>query len=153
MNAAIGRQIRTLALGILALLLPGCADMPAWVPFQGPRTDQVPGVVTPAEKITQLKKLSSEAAKSDQQGDARHGRGQDHRQIHDQFDPGLSRKFSLSQHERQWSSGNDGDKNAQGAGPQTQAQGSNHAGLCDVRQQSNHTGAPKERGDRQGQQS
>jgi len=41
--------------------------MPTWVPFQGPRSDTVPGVVTPAEKITQLKKLSSEAAKSDPQ--------------------------------------------------------------------------------------
>ena len=70
MNSDSGRQIRTLALGILALLLPGCADMPAWVPFQGPRSDDVPGVVTPAAKIAQLKNLSSEAAKSDQ--DSRH---------------------------------------------------------------------------------
>ena len=67
MNTAIGRRIRTIILGFLALMLPGCADMPAWVPFQGPRTDHVPGVVTPAEKIAQLKKLSSEAANSDQQ--------------------------------------------------------------------------------------
>jgi HEAT repeat protein len=67
MNAAIGRQILTLALGILALLLPGCADMPAWVPFQSPRSDDLPGVVTPAAKIAQLKNLSSEAAKSDQE--------------------------------------------------------------------------------------
>jgi len=67
MNATTGRQIWTLALGILALLLPGCADMPAWVPFQGARSDDLPGVVTPAAKIAQLKKMSSEAAKSDQE--------------------------------------------------------------------------------------
>ncbi len=70
MNSDSGRQIWTLALGILALLLPGCADMPAWVPFQGARSDDLPGVVTPAAKIAQLKNLSSEAAKSDQ--DSRH---------------------------------------------------------------------------------
>jgi len=70
MNSTTGRQIWTLALGILALLLPGCADMPAWVPFQGARSDDLPGVVTPAAKIAQLKNLSSEAAKSDQ--DSRH---------------------------------------------------------------------------------
>ena len=54
-------------MGISALLLPGCADMPAWVPFQGPRSDDLPGVVTPAAKIAQLKKLSAEAAKTDQE--------------------------------------------------------------------------------------
>jgi HEAT repeat protein len=67
MNADSGRQIWILALGILALLLPGCADMPAWVPFQGARSDDVPGVVTPAAKIAQLRQMSSEAAKSDQE--------------------------------------------------------------------------------------
>ena len=41
--------------------------MPAWVPFQGARSDDLPGVVTPAAKIAQLKKMSSEAAKSDQE--------------------------------------------------------------------------------------
>jgi HEAT repeat protein len=70
MNSTTGRQIWTFAFGILALLLPGCADLPAWVPFQGARSDDVPGVVTPAAKIAQLKSLSSEAAKSDQ--DSRH---------------------------------------------------------------------------------
>jgi HEAT repeat protein len=55
------------ALGLLILILSGCADMPAWVPFQGPRSDNLPGVVTPAEKITQLRKLSDDAAKSDAQ--------------------------------------------------------------------------------------
>ncbi len=67
MNVATGKRIRTIVLGILALLLPGCADMPAWVPFQGARSDDLPGVVTPAAKIAQLKKMSSEAAKTDQE--------------------------------------------------------------------------------------
>lgn len=68
MNPINAGQTWLLALGILALLLlPGCADMPAWVPFQGPRSDDVSGVVTPAAKIAQLKKLSSEAAKSDKE--------------------------------------------------------------------------------------
>ena len=65
MNVAVGRQLLTFALGVTALALSGCADLPAWVPFQGPRTDDLPGVVTPAAKITQLKKLSAEAAKAD----------------------------------------------------------------------------------------
>ena len=67
MNASVGRQLLVLILGVTASLLSGCADLPAWVPFQGPRTDEVPGVVTPAAKITQLKKLSAEAAKTDAQ--------------------------------------------------------------------------------------
>jgi HEAT repeat protein len=67
MNDATGRRIRTIVLGFFGLSLAGCADMPAWVPFQGPRTDHVQGVITPAEKVAQLKKLASEAAKSDQQ--------------------------------------------------------------------------------------
>jgi len=67
MNASVGRQLLAFALGIMALLASGCADLPAWVPFQGPRSDDVPGVVTPAAKITQLKKLSSEAPQADAQ--------------------------------------------------------------------------------------
>jgi HEAT repeat protein len=67
MNTAAGIQIRILALGVMALLLSGCADMPAWVPFQGARSDDLPGVVTPAAKIAQLKTLSSEAGKADQE--------------------------------------------------------------------------------------
>ena len=45
----------------------GCADMdilPTWVPFQGVVSDTVPGVVTPAERIAELKKLSEKAASS-----------------------------------------------------------------------------------------
>ena len=43
----------------------GCADLdilPSWVPFQGPASDQLPGVKTPAERIGELQKLSETAA-------------------------------------------------------------------------------------------
>jgi HEAT repeat protein len=60
------RRIVLVALGLLTIVPTGCADMPAWVPFQGPRSDVLPGVVTPAEKISQLRKLSDDAGKSDQ---------------------------------------------------------------------------------------
>lgn len=42
----------------------GCADLdlPAWVPFQGPSCDTMPGVVPPSERIAQLRKLSDSAA-------------------------------------------------------------------------------------------
>jgi HEAT repeat protein len=63
----LGRRIVTLLVGLLPLLATGCADLPAWVPFQGSRSDTLPGVVTPAEKITQLKKLSAQAGNSDLQ--------------------------------------------------------------------------------------
>jgi HEAT repeat protein len=45
----------------------GCADMdilPTWVPFQGAISDTVPGVVTPAERIAELRKLSEKTATS-----------------------------------------------------------------------------------------
>jgi HEAT repeat protein len=66
MNIFFGGRYRNLIFAFLALMVPGCADLPAWVPFQGPRSDTVPGVVTPAEKIANLKKLASSAATSDQ---------------------------------------------------------------------------------------
>ena len=40
----------------------GCADLdilPSWLPFQGPASDTIPGVVTPAERIAELRKLSA----------------------------------------------------------------------------------------------
>jgi HEAT repeat protein len=49
------------------LLLSGCAEMPAWIPFQGDRTDSIPGLVTPAQKMTQLKKLRLDAPESNPQ--------------------------------------------------------------------------------------
>jgi HEAT repeat protein len=47
-----------------AILLPGCAEMPTWVPLTGPASDQIPGLVTPARKIKQLQKLAQEAPQS-----------------------------------------------------------------------------------------
>jgi HEAT repeat protein len=48
----------------MLLFLPGCEILPAWVPFQGQTTDTIPGLVTPAEKMTQLKKLRLDAPES-----------------------------------------------------------------------------------------
>jgi HEAT repeat protein len=44
--------------------LAGCADieLPAWVPFQGPASDTLPGLVTPGERMAELRKLSETAA-------------------------------------------------------------------------------------------
>ncbi len=45
----------------------GCADLdilPSWMPFQGPRSDRLPNVVTPAERIAELKSLASRASQS-----------------------------------------------------------------------------------------
>ena len=46
--------------GLAAMTAGGCADFefPSWVPFQGPASDQVAGVVPPRERIEKLKKLS-----------------------------------------------------------------------------------------------
>jgi HEAT repeat protein len=63
----IRRQRLLLTLGSLAaLVLTGCAelDLPAWVPFQGPATDTLAGVVTPAQRKEQLKKLAADAPKA-----------------------------------------------------------------------------------------
>ena len=51
--------------GLAAVTAAGCAELdflPSWVPFQGPASDQLPGVVTPAERIAELQKLSETAA-------------------------------------------------------------------------------------------
>ncbi len=51
--------------GLAAMTAGGCADLdflPSWVPFQGPASDTMPGVVSPRERIEQLKKLSETAA-------------------------------------------------------------------------------------------
>jgi HEAT repeat protein len=65
MNIFVGGRFCILAFGFLSLLLSGCADLPSWVPFQGPTSDSVPGVVSPARKIARLKKLASQAPQSD----------------------------------------------------------------------------------------
>jgi HEAT repeat protein len=52
---------------VAVAMASGCAEMdilPTWVPFQGTVTDKVPGVVTPAERKAELKKLSDAAAAS-----------------------------------------------------------------------------------------
>jgi HEAT repeat protein len=36
--------------------------LPSWVPFQGKPSDDLPGVVTPAQRIIELRKLSDKAA-------------------------------------------------------------------------------------------
>jgi len=67
MTGASGRRILFLLCGLAAITAAGCADMdilPNWVPFQSPASDKLPGVVTPAERITELRKLSEKAAKS-----------------------------------------------------------------------------------------
>jgi HEAT repeat protein len=61
MIVANGRRMLWLLCGLLAATAPGCADLdflPAWFPFQGPVSDTIPGVVTPAERIAELKRLS-----------------------------------------------------------------------------------------------
>jgi HEAT repeat protein len=52
---------------VAVAMASGCAEMdilPTWVPFQGTVTDKVPGVVTPAERKAELRKLSDAAAAS-----------------------------------------------------------------------------------------
>ncbi len=62
-----GKRFLIIVFAFLALLLPGCAELPPWVPFQGPTSDNLPGVITPAQKISQLRKLALKAAESDPQ--------------------------------------------------------------------------------------
>jgi HEAT repeat protein len=60
MIGARGRWFFLMFCGLASLAAGGCADMelPSWVPFQGPTSDQVPGVVAPRERIEKLKKLA-----------------------------------------------------------------------------------------------
>jgi HEAT repeat protein len=67
MTGASGRRILLLCCGLAAMTMAGCADMdilPSWVPFQGAPSDELPGVVTPAQRITQLRELSNKAGQS-----------------------------------------------------------------------------------------
>jgi HEAT repeat protein len=60
MTGANGQRILILLCGLAATMASGCADLdilPSWVPFQGPVSDVLPGVKTPAERIAELKKL------------------------------------------------------------------------------------------------
>lgn len=63
MTASI-RRFLLMVLGLASLATAGCADieLPYWVPFQGPASDEVPGVVAPRDRITKLKTLAQAAA-------------------------------------------------------------------------------------------
>jgi HEAT repeat protein len=65
MTATIGRRIWILL--ATAVLLPGCADLPTWVPFNGPVSDEIPGLVTPTRKIKQLRRLAQAGPESSPQ--------------------------------------------------------------------------------------
>lgn len=65
MSGAGGRRVLLMLCGLVAVTAAGCADMdflPTWVPFQGPTSDPLPGVVTPRQRIEELRKLSDAAA-------------------------------------------------------------------------------------------
>ncbi len=65
MTGASGQRILILLCGLTAVLASGCADLdilPSWVPFQGPVSDVLPGVKTPAERITELRALGAASA-------------------------------------------------------------------------------------------
>jgi len=47
------------------LMLAGCheiMDLPAWVPGGGPVTDDLPGIVTPGQRMARLRKLAEESS-------------------------------------------------------------------------------------------
>jgi HEAT repeat protein len=63
-RSANSNCLRTALLCLWATGLAGCSDfvdIPTWVPFQGPVTDKLPGVVTPAQRIACLHKLAKES--------------------------------------------------------------------------------------------
>lgn len=64
MIGASRRRILLFLCGMASLAVCGCADieLPYWVPFQGPPSDQMPGVVPPRERVEKLKKLSEAAS-------------------------------------------------------------------------------------------
>jgi HEAT repeat protein len=67
MEGASSRRVLIVLCGLVAVTATGCADLdifPSWMPFQGPVSDKLPGVVTPAERITELRKLSEKAGSS-----------------------------------------------------------------------------------------
>ncbi|MCE5266693.1 MAG: HEAT repeat domain-containing protein [Planctomycetaceae bacterium] len=65
MRSAGGRRLLLSLFGLIAVASAGCADLdwlPSWVPFQGPASDPLPGVKTPAERISDLRKLCAGAS-------------------------------------------------------------------------------------------
>jgi HEAT repeat protein len=64
MSGAGGRRLLLVLCGLAAVTAAGCAELdflPSWVPFQGPASDVLPGVVPPAQRISELQKLSETA--------------------------------------------------------------------------------------------
>ena len=64
--------LATLLLGLALVAMAGCSEveLPSWVPFQGPAGDKLPGLVTPAERITELRKLSGDGRRQGRRGKA-----------------------------------------------------------------------------------
>ena len=61
-----GKRVWIVLCGLAAMTAAGCAEMnflPSWMPFQEPASDQMAGVVSPAERIAELRELSAKAAK------------------------------------------------------------------------------------------
>ena len=57
------RRIVLCLCGLVMATTAGCADLdlPSWVPFQGPASDTLPGVKTPAERKAELRALADSA--------------------------------------------------------------------------------------------
>ncbi|MBN1394593.1 MAG: HEAT repeat domain-containing protein [Pirellulales bacterium] len=64
MTFIVGRRFWIVPFCLAALASLGCEMMPTWMPFQEPASDQMEGVVPPAERIAALHELTAEAAKS-----------------------------------------------------------------------------------------
>jgi HEAT repeat protein len=67
MIGAGGRRLLLVLLSSMGLWAAGCSDLdilPSWFPFQGPASDELPGVVPPAQRIVELRTLSEKAASS-----------------------------------------------------------------------------------------
>lgn len=61
-----GKRVWIVLCGLATMTVAGCAEMdflPSWMPFQEPVSDQMAGVVSPAERIAELRELSAKAAK------------------------------------------------------------------------------------------
>jgi HEAT repeat protein len=73
MTGALGPRTLLLICVLALAAWSGCADieLPYWVPFQGPTADTMPGVVTPAQRIAELRKLSNQAASGSEADKAR----------------------------------------------------------------------------------
>jgi HEAT repeat protein len=60
-----GRRFASIIGGLAVMFfMTGCELLPNWFPFQGKTTDSIPGLVTPAQKMAQLKKLRLDASET-----------------------------------------------------------------------------------------